>query len=202
MVGFGSGPPVDDLAAFEDHRPVRMGQRRRALLDEDHGDALGIDLVDHREDRLGDGGGQSQRSFIDEEEAGARHERPADGQHLLLPAREGPGQLAAARGELGEDPQYPLPALGDAAGVVPVHPGPEPQVVVDRQAGEHLTPLRHEGDAEGDPLGRGEIGDVLPGKADRPPLGAEQPGQHRQGRGLPGPVQAQHDEALRVEHLE
>ena len=87
MVGFGARSLVHDLAPLQDHGPVGVAEGRRALLDEDDGHALGVDLVDHLEDRLGDGRGQPERGFVDEQQPGAGHQRPADGQHLLLPAR-------------------------------------------------------------------------------------------------------------------
>ena len=118
------------------------------------------------------------------------------------PPESVPASWPPARGELREDPQDPLPALGDVAGVVPVHPCTQPQVVVDRQAGEDLPSLRHEGDAEGDPLGGGEVGDVLPGEDDRPGSGWSSPASVASVVVFPAPFRPEQDQPLRLEHLE
>ncbi len=74
--------------------------------------------------------------------------------------------------------------------------------MVDGQSGEDLTALRHERDAEGHPLGGGEIGDVPPGEDDRTVVGAQEPGQGRHRRRLARAVQAQEHQPLSLEHLE
>ena len=74
--------------------------------------------------------------------------------------------------------------------------------MVDGQGGEDLPALRHERDAEGHPLGGGEIGDVPPVEEDRTTVGAQEPGQGRHRRRLARAVQAEQHEPLPLEHLE
>ena len=73
-------------AAFEDVGPLGKAQRLLdVLLYEQDGDVrpeCGQGAVD----RLGDHGGEPQREFVHQQELGPAHQRPADGEHLLLPA--------------------------------------------------------------------------------------------------------------------
>jgi hypothetical protein len=58
------------------------------LLDEQHRRALTVDGDDGVEDLLDETRGQSHRGLVEDEERRARHEGPADRQHLLLPAAQ------------------------------------------------------------------------------------------------------------------
>src|SRR5690606_4566165 len=66
------------------------------------------------------------------------------------------------------------------------------QILGCGQLGKTLLPLRHIGDAALDPLGGGELGDVLPVEADLAGLGADQPDRGAQQGGLARAVVA-HD---------
>ena len=46
---------------------------------------------------------QAQGRFVQQEQPGARHERPPDGEHLLLPPRKGPGVLVLSLLQPGEE---------------------------------------------------------------------------------------------------
>src|SRR5580765_4605520 len=59
----------------------------RVLLHEEHRGADAVDLGDDAEDLLHDDGRQAERGLVEHEDARPRHERAADGEHLLLAAR-------------------------------------------------------------------------------------------------------------------
>src|SRR4030095_15482161 len=73
----------------------RQGQHR-VLLDQDDGDIERVDLADDLADLRGHDGRQAHRGLVQEQELGTAHEGARDGQHLLLPATHGAGELAAA----------------------------------------------------------------------------------------------------------
>src|SRR5262245_46893640 len=109
-------------AAFQNHAAVlehvtttreRQGLAR-VLLHQQHGGAEAIDLADDAEDLLHHDGRQAQRRLVEHEHAGARHERPADGQHLLLAAGHGARGLAPALLEAREEAEHLLEPLAAA----------------------------------------------------------------------------------------
>src|SRR5947207_1251727 len=87
----------DKAAGLEDSGVV--GDRERlahVLLDEDDGDAVGVDRAHGLEDLGHEHGGEAERGLVEHEHARARHQRAADGAHLLLTAGQRAGQLRAA----------------------------------------------------------------------------------------------------------
>ena len=58
------------------------------LFDDDDGSPGGADGGEGRVDVADDDGGEAEADFVAEEKLGVRHEGPADGDHLLLAARE------------------------------------------------------------------------------------------------------------------
>ena len=66
-----------------------------------------VDLGDDAEDLLHDDGREAERGLVEHEEARPRHERAADGEHLLLAAGHGAGGLAPrARRGAGRAPKH------------------------------------------------------------------------------------------------
>src|SRR5919202_3079390 len=81
-------PGFHDVAAVRD-----VERHERVLLDEKDRGALLVDLLDDLEDLLDEDRREAHRRLVEEKELGARHERPAHRDHLLLAASEGPRLL-------------------------------------------------------------------------------------------------------------
>src|SRR3990172_4395410 len=79
----------DDGAGLQ--HVAAMGDRERhggVLLDQQNRGALAVDVSDRLEDLLHEHGGQPHGGLVEEQDPGRRHQRPGDGQHLLLAPRE------------------------------------------------------------------------------------------------------------------
>jgi hypothetical protein len=59
----------------------------------EHGHAVRIDLAHDVEHLVGHARAQAQAGLVQQQQPGLGHQRAADGQHLLLAAAEGAGQL-------------------------------------------------------------------------------------------------------------
>ena len=106
--------------------------------------------------------------------AGPRHERPADGEHLLLPAGEGAGELALPLAEDGEEPVDALQVRLDARGApAQLDVAPEQQVLPDRHGGEHLAPLGDEASSRATMCSVAPA-DLRPSKTTSPPRGGDE----------------------------
>ncbi|MCY1440435.1 hypothetical protein D9M71_567110 [compost metagenome] len=115
-----------------------------------------------------------------------RHQRTADGDHLLLPAGQRRARSLAHLAEHREQLVHPLHIPGALAPA----PGADQQVFLHRQRGEQLAPLRHQGDAAlHHAIGR-QRADGLAAEADRLGVVADQPGQRTQEGGFAGPIGA------------
>ena len=100
---------------------------------------------EHAEDVLHDQRRQPERRLVEEQQLGSAHQRPGDGQHLLLAARQAAGSLGAALPQPGEHLEPALDVRRDLA--VPADVGTGQQVVLDRQVVERAPALRHVGHA-------------------------------------------------------
>jgi hypothetical protein len=148
-------------------------------------------VVDHR-------GGEALRELVDHEQPGPAHQRPADGGHLLLPARHAAGRLLRPLGQAGEQLVDPFEVGRQVGPAAPV--GPEEEVLADRQPGEEAAPLRHEGDARFHHL-FGAAPDQLPaGEFHRSGGRAQLAGDRPQQRRLPGTVGAEERDDLAGAH--
>src|SRR6516165_4850040 len=95
-----------DPADLHDVSAVGELERRAGvLLHQQHRDAGGlVDLADGLEDGLHEERGEAERRLVEEQHARLRHERAADGEHLLLAAGERAGELVAALLQDREEP--------------------------------------------------------------------------------------------------
>src|SRR5439155_16115358 len=100
----GGGALHGDAAVFDDVAAVGDGEAvDDVLLDDEDRDAAAADVLNAGEDFFGDLGGEAEGGLVEEEEARGGHEAARDGDHLLLAAREGAGELAAAFFEAREE---------------------------------------------------------------------------------------------------
>src|SRR6266542_2626881 len=85
----------DDPAALHDVAVIRdLEGEVRVLLDEqERGLLLPVHPLDDPEDLADEERGEAEGRLVEEDELRARHERAADGEHLLLAAGEVPGEL-------------------------------------------------------------------------------------------------------------
>ena len=67
------------------------------LLDEQNGDAVGVDARDQRKQFLDQQRRQPERRLIENEQPRLGHQAAADGEHLLFAAGQRPGALRRAR---------------------------------------------------------------------------------------------------------
>ena len=117
---------VEPVFAKRSERGVRLGRQLRRQP--------GRRLVEHQHPRVG-------------------HQRPPDGEHLLLAAAHRAGALADALAEAGEQLEHERPPLG----VGPPRVGAEVEVLAHRHLGEQATLGGHVGDARvGRCRGRGD----------------------------------------------
>ena len=124
--------------------------------------AGGMDRAEHVEEVADDRRRQAERQLVDHQQAGLRHERLGQRQHLLLAAGEEAGRLGVALGQDREQLQHLGPGGFDAGRVLAERPGGEAEVLVDGDGGEDPLAARHERDAgPGHGFGVG-AGDVAP----------------------------------------
>src|SRR6266498_2909160 len=198
----------DDAPVLHDVAVVGDPEREvRVLLDEEQARLLlAVHAHEDLEDLAGEEGGEPERRLVEEDEPGSRHERPPDGEHLLLAAGEVPRELAAVpaqRREVVEDEGVvALQAGAVAAGVAAHH-----DVLVDGEVLEDAASLHHLEDAAADDLlGRepvdacsveldGAVGDLAL-------LGVEEIRDRLQGRRLPGAVRSEERDDLAAGDLE
>ena len=75
-----------DAARFQQITAVGDGQgQSRHLIDQENGDARVAQLGQNVEQFVDHAGRKTERRFIEEDDAGLRHQAARDGQHLLLP---------------------------------------------------------------------------------------------------------------------
>ena len=178
---------------------VGLEREHRVLLDEQQAQAVVPQPPQGLADDLDQLGRQPHRGLVEQQQHRPGHQRPADGQHLLLAAGQRAGQPAAHLREHREqlvDLGQRLPGLSVPAARVRA----EQQVLLHGQPGEDMAALRHVADAEPHHVAGGHLRQVAvaePHLARRP---RHQPHQGPQGRGLAGAVGA--DQADRLARLD
>ena len=78
------------------------------LLHQENGYAFRADFFQNLENLGDDDRRQSQRRFIQQQQIGPTHQRPADGQHLLLTTGQSAATLAAPLLQARKQREYPL----------------------------------------------------------------------------------------------
>ncbi len=185
---FGAGAGDGDLAGFDDVSAVGDFECHEGVLfDEEDGGAFASDFLDGLEDGFDEDGGEAHGGFVEEEEAWARHEGAADGEHLLFAAGEGAAGLAEAFLEAGEEAVDAVEVLldGVVAGV-----GAHEEVFVDGEAVEDAAAFGYVGESEADDGVGLEAVDALAGEGDLAGSWADDAGDGAEGGGFAGTVGA------------
>ena len=105
----------DSVPGLQDVGAVGAAQRLlRILLDQQHGGAFGVDLGDDLEDLRDHHRRQAHRRLVEQQHLGPGHQRPADGQHLLLAPGQRAADLGAAFGQPREGFEHPVELLAGA----------------------------------------------------------------------------------------
>src|SRR5690606_18629299 len=168
-------------------------------LDDDGGDAEGLDLVEDALDLLDDDGGEALIGFVEEEELEVAGQSAGNGEHLLFAARQGDAILLAAFGEAGEvridAVEFPAVSRSD--------PG-DSEVLFHRQALDDAAILGDELDAGAGRLEALHLVDRLAVQPDGAGMqaGIVDAGDGAQGRGLAGAVAAEQSQDLAVADVE
>ena len=126
----------------------------QVLLDEEDRRGLG-DPREHVGDLGDELRGQALGRLVDEEEHVVPQQHPREGDHLLLPTREGAGPLLPSGDEVGEQLADHRRTRADVA-------TDEPEVLVHGQATEHVAVLGHVADPAANQLERLASLDVVP----------------------------------------
>ena len=157
------------------------------------GDDL-VDLVD--DDRC-----EAERGLVDHQDAPARQQAAADGQHPALTARERARELRRALLEPGQDRidvlDIPIEGLAHPGQV-----GAHLQIVVDAHVREQHVALRDQDDAEPDHGLRFRPLDPPARQLDPAAARLEQAGDAAEQRGLAVPVGAEHGDEPAFRHVE
>src|SRR5262249_49759836 len=146
-----------------------------------------VQLLEDLEDLVHDQRRQAQRRLVEEQEPGPREERPRDRELLLLASGERralPVEVSSERREtLAHLFHVCLRLLAILAGG-----SPDPQVLAYREPAEDAAVLGHECDTPLEDRVRGDAGDRLAEKRDRPGRGLEHAGDRPERGRLAGAV--------------
>ena len=96
-----------DVATLHDVDTIGDAEGQpHVLFDEQHaGRLLGRDPPHGVEEAPDDAGGEAERQLVEEEQRGLGRDRTREGEHLLLAARQQPGDATEQGLELGEQPR-------------------------------------------------------------------------------------------------
>jgi len=150
-----------------------------------------LEAAHHLRKALGERRRHAFERLVQQEQAGAAHQRPGERGELLLPARK---LRALARSELAdfgnvvEDLAQPRAGVRHAG-----RPSRQQDVLLHGQVGDQASVFRHVADAQARACVRRHREQVLALEAHTPAAGLEQPHHRLDERGLAGAVAA--DEA-------
>ncbi|RYC77787.1 hypothetical protein BFJ63_vAg19339, partial [Fusarium oxysporum f. sp. narcissi] len=168
------GPRPFDAAALHDVEAVRqMHELLEVLVDDEDRQARAAQIGQAPPDLLPDQGRQPFGGFVQDEQAGIRHQRASDGQHLLLTARQqvsgGKAALVQLREDLVDAIHSPWRGPRGPAG------RRRHEVLVQGQVGKDVPSLGHEAHAQPRDLVGRQAGDVDALERDVPALLRKQP---------------------------
>ncbi len=175
-------------------------RHRGILLDEEDGGALAVDVADRLEDLLDQDGRQPHARLVEQQQARAGHQRPADGEHLLLAARERARDLGQAFLEAREEGEDPLEVGLDP--VIAPAVGAHHEVLLDAQTLEDAPALGDMGDPAKHDLVGGHAGQRLVVERDRALPRRHQPGNGLERGRLAGSIVAEDGDDFAAAHLD
>ncbi len=188
---------VHDRTLFDDVVAVgQLGADFEVLLHEQDGHARGLDGLQLGHDLLDDHGGQAFHGLVQHEQARGVHQRAADGQHLLLAARELSAAVGAALLQAREDAvdvgQLPGRLLALA----------QQQVLFHREQPEDAAVLGHQAHAALRDAVRGQALHVLAAKAHAPRAGLHHAADALERGGLARAVAPEQRDQFAVIHVQ
>ena len=168
-----------------------MGEAQRlvgVLLHQQHRQPFRpVQHADGVEDATHDQRCQAERGLVQQQQLRLRHQRPGDGQHLLLAARKRSAALRLAFLEAGKELEGPLHARPRiAAELLRTHQ----QILAHAHARKDPAPLRRLRDAEAHHLMRRQAGNVRAVEQDAAGTRLGRAADRHQQRGLAGAVGA------------
>src|ERR1700683_2809805 len=130
-------------ATFDDGVSVGdAGERIDVLVDDQDGLASGAQTLQAAPDLVADERGEAFGRLVKDEQARIRHQRAADGEHLLLATRKQVRHAARACGEARKQ-RIDLLERPGLRRVEPVGGGGD-EIFSRREIGKHLAPFRHQ----------------------------------------------------------
>ena len=144
---------------------------------------LNISLDDQRR--------QPNGRLVHEQNLGAGHQPPGDGQHLLLASRQGAGKLPLAFLQARKTPVHGLDVGGDLLRGSPPGIGAGMEILLDVHARKDQTVLGHQGEAPGDHPAGGKARYVFAVQSDGAGYGREDARDGEHGRGFACAVRAE-----------
>src|SRR5712691_2652980 len=186
-----SGGVVEhDAPGLDDVAPMRHAERHpRVLLDEQDRRPLTIDVLHDAEDRVDQNGREAHGRLVEQEQRRPGHEGAADGQHLLLAARERSPLLRGTLTQAREERERALEVGRDRL-TVPPREGAELQVLEHGHPREDPPAFRRLRDPQAhDAVGRERVQALAVEAHGAPagPHGAEDRPQRRRLAGAVGP---------------
>jgi hypothetical protein len=178
---------------------VLEGEARVLFHQQDRHSAF-VEFGDDGEDFPHELRGEPEARFVEQQQARPAHQRPGDGQHLLLSAGEAAGGLVGPFLQPGEAGEGGVDVGLDV--VVAARPGAEQQVVADGLAGEYPPPLGRVGDAERNGFRRADAGQVGTVEVDGPLGGFDDAADGPEQGGLACAVGAEQGDHLAGLHLD
>ena len=126
----------------------------------------------------------------------------AEGEHLLLSARERAGATPLGNAEDREQVEHPIDAPAQVGAVAPVGEATHLEILQDRHLAEDAAAAGQEVDTEAGALLGCGVGDGPTVEAHHAPIGGDQSRRDTQRRRLAGTVGAQQRQDLAALHLE
>jgi hypothetical protein len=187
------------------HEECLVGRGERdvhRLLDEDHRNALVLELLDDREELFDDKGREPEGELVDHEDVGLGEERHCEREHLLLAAGELCGRVAQPAPQRREEVQCLLGGGLRVLAVAAVHPQRDLEVLRHRERREHTLAAGNLDDPLHGDVMRAHPADVDALVADAAVLGRDETGDRAQHGGLAGAVRAQERDGFAAAELE
>src|SRR5438128_407707 len=192
----------DDAAVLEHVGALRDLERHGdVLLDQQDGEAALVEEVDGAQHLLHHQRGEAERGLVEHDELGRTHQAAADGEHLLLAAGHGAGDLRAALLEPREQREHIL-QLTLRTVACPRNHRAHLEILEHAERGKDLPAFGDLTDAEVADTVRFQPADRLAFEADRARARGLDAGDGADERGFAGAVRADDGDDLALWHFE